>query len=198
MSDNQKKQKKYKGFIFWENYVETMKEYPREYQDFLWLSIIRFMYFDENPDFNKIEDGMGRLAMRSVWTASLPYLEKSKSQFGNTNALKDNETKLKPSQNESETHRKEKENEDKEESVKKRTAFVPPSIDEVREYADSSGYAINAESFVSYYEAVGWMVGKNKMKNWQAAVRSWASREKQQNPQPQQRKTKVVSLDDLL
>ena len=103
MSDNQKKQKKYKGFIFFENYVETMKEYPREYQDFLWLSIIRFMYFDENPDFNKIEDGMGRLAMRSVWTASLPYLEKSKSQFGNTNALKDNETKLKPNQNESET-----------------------------------------------------------------------------------------------
>ena len=36
--------------------------------------------------------------------------------------------------------------EDEEESVKKnRTAFVPPSIDEVREYADSSGYAINAE-----------------------------------------------------
>ena len=59
-----------------------------------------------------------------------------------------------------------------------RHSFSPPTVDEVKLYCEKNGYSVNPERFVDYYESNGWMVGKNKMKNWQAAVRSWARKEK--------------------
>ena len=56
--------------------------------------------------------------------------------------------------------------------------FAPPSLDEVMSYCDQRGNKINAERFVDYYTANGWMVGRNKMKDWKAAVRSWEKKEK--------------------
>ena len=56
--------------------------------------------------------------------------------------------------------------------------FVPPTVQEVAGYCQEKGYAVDAERFVSYYEAIGWKVGRNPMKSWQAAVRTWASKEK--------------------
>ena len=51
--------------------------------------------------------------------------------------------------------------------------FIPPTVDEVREYCKKLDYGFNAEQFVSFYESKGWMVGKNKMKDWKAACRTW-------------------------
>ena len=57
--------------------------------------------------------------------------------------------------------------------------FTPPSADEVREYARESGYHIDADSFIDFYSSKGWMVGKNKMKDWRAAVRNWSRSDRQ-------------------
>lgn len=51
--------------------------------------------------------------------------------------------------------------------------FVPPTVDEVKAYCDENGYSVNSGQFVDFYESKGWMVGKTKMKNWKAAVRTW-------------------------
>lgn len=59
----------------------------------------------------------------------------------------------------------------------KRGAFAPPSPLEVSDYAKSIGYNLDGQSFVDFYESKGWMVGKNKMVKWQAAVRKWKSTE---------------------
>ena len=56
--------------------------------------------------------------------------------------------------------------------------FTPPTISEVSAYCKDKGYSINAERFVDFYQSKGWMVGKTKMKDWKAAVRGWASRDK--------------------
>jgi hypothetical protein len=66
--------------------------------------------------------------------------------------------------------------------------FTPPTVDDVRDLAKIKGLAIDAELFVDHYESNGWLVGKNKMKNWQAAVRKWARTSPQQTqktPPPQ-------------
>lgn len=61
----------------------------------------------------------------------------------------------------------------------KRRRFTPPAPDEVRAYAGEMGYAgFNAEGFVSYYTANGWRVGRNPMRDWRAAVRSWHTRDR--------------------
>ena len=57
--------------------------------------------------------------------------------------------------------------------------FVQPSIEEVQQYITEQGYHVDAERFVDYYTSNGWMVGKNKMKDWKAAVRTWERKEKE-------------------
>lgn len=56
--------------------------------------------------------------------------------------------------------------------------FVPPSIADVQNYADSKGLKVDAERFVDFYSSKGWTVGKSPMKDWRAAVRNWASRDR--------------------
>lgn len=63
-------------------------------------------------------------------------------------------------------------------SNKGKSVFQKPSLQEVEQYCFEGGHRISPEAFVNYYEANGWMVGKNKMKDWKAAVRNWAAREK--------------------
>jgi hypothetical protein len=43
----------------------------------------------------------------------------------------------------------------------------------VQEYVEEKGYHIDAEKFVDYYTSNGWKVGRNCMKDWKAAVRTW-------------------------
>ena len=59
-----------------------------------------------------------------------------------------------------------------------RKRFVPPTIQDVAEYCQVKGYAVDAARFVDYYTANGWRVGKNPMRDWRAAVRTWAAKEK--------------------
>ena len=51
--------------------------------------------------------------------------------------------------------------------------FKKPTIEEIKEYCDERNNNVDAERFYNFYESKGWMVGKNKMKNWKAAVRTW-------------------------
>lgn len=63
--------------------------------------------------------------------------------------------------------------------------FKPPTVDEVRAYCQERGNNVNPESFVAFYDSKGWMVGKNKMKDWHAAVRTWEQRDKgREQPAP--------------
>jgi len=54
-----------------------------------------------------------------------------------------------------------------------RTLFKPPEQKEVEEYITAKGWNVSADRFVAFYESKGWMIGKNKMKDWKAAVKTW-------------------------
>ena len=57
----------------------------------------------------------------------------------------------------------------------KEKRFAPPTPENVRGYCREMGYAnVDAERFVDFYAAKDWMIGKNRMKDWKAAVRNWA------------------------
>jgi len=58
----------------------------------------------------------------------------------------------------------------------KKKGFQPPSQKEVENYCFEKTYSIDAEAFICFYESKGWMVGKNKMKNWKAALTNWQKR----------------------
>lgn len=77
------------------------------------------------------------------------------------------------------------------ESEEKR--FVPPSVEEVSEYCESRQNGIDPQEFVAFYASKGWMVGKNKMKDWRAAIWTWEKKRARENPKPVQEKPEDYS-----
>lgn len=59
--------------------------------------------------------------------------------------------------------------------------FTPPTLDDVSAYIRERGSNVDAQRFLDFYTAKGWMVGKNRMKDWKAAVRTWEKRDSEQN-----------------
>ena len=57
--------------------------------------------------------------------------------------------------------------------------FVPPTVEEVRAYCLERNNGIDAQSFVDFYGSKNWMVGKNKMSDWKASVRTWERRKQE-------------------
>lgn len=57
----------------------------------------------------------------------------------------------------------------------KEKRFTPPTVEQVMEYCQETGVTnVDAQRFVDFYTTKDWMIGKNRMKDWQAAVRNWA------------------------
>ena len=59
--------------------------------------------------------------------------------------------------------------------------FKPPTVEEVRSYCEERKNGIDPEAFCDFYTSKGWKVGKDSMKDWKAAVRTW---ERRNRPKP--------------
>ena len=66
----------------------------------------------------------------------------------------------------------------------KTTRFIPPTVEEVAEYCRERGNKVDPQRFVDYYTSNGWQVGKNKMKDWKAAIRSTWERDERTQTAP--------------
>lgn len=55
--------------------------------------------------------------------------------------------------------------------------FKAPSLNDVENYCLERENLVSPEAFINFYESNGWHVGKNKMKDWKAAVRTWEMRD---------------------
>ena len=77
----------------------------------------------------------------------------------------------------------------------KRSRFSPPSIEECMDKFEKAGSSTDeGEKFHNFYESKGWLVGKSKMKNWEAAARNWIKRN---NDEQRTTTTKAPSRDQL-
>lgn len=89
--------------------------------------------------------------------------------------------------NESVTQNRIDKSREEEKRKEKSRGFQPPTQEEVSQYALSIQKAINAFVFIDFYSSKNWFVGKNKMVDWQAAVRNWIRRD-ETNPNTGQKK----------
>jgi hypothetical protein len=67
----------------------------------------------------------------------------------------------------------ENENRNKDRKKKEKTSHIPPSIEDVTAYCKERNKGVDPQVWYDHYQAKGWMIGKSKMVNWQAAVRTW-------------------------
>ena len=116
------------------------------------------------------------------------YGTKGGAPKGNQNAKKRNNPKTTANQPQNNPDITPKANNDSKSSSR----FIKPSIQEVKDYILSSSYSVDAERFYNYYEANGWKVGRNAMKDWKAAVRTW----QRQSPQGKSTDIGVILKDN--
>ena len=91
----------------------------------------------------------------------------------------------------------ENENENENLIEKKKVArFQKPTIEQLKEYMSEQGMNDIAENWLNHYEANGWMVGKVKMKDWKASVRTWKINQKNNSATPQVVHKKMFTLSD--
>ena len=72
---------------------------------------------------------------------------------------------------------------DIEKKNKKENKFIKPTVEEIQKYCQERNNDVDYQKFYDFYEAKGWMVGKNKMKDWKASVRTWERNSKEQKNQ---------------
>lgn len=89
----------------------------------------------------------------------------------------------------------------KEQSGGGRKLFTIPTPEEVQAYCDERKNEISGQQFCDFYSSKGWKIGKEPMKDWKAAVRTWEMRRKDQSPsitqpQPQISTPKRIRFDD--
>ena len=153
-------------------YYTTPEQVRRVVFDFGLFTIIEDKIFFSNGLINRMQvlderrrkrSEAGKKGMRSRWNNNddnnviTPLLQSNSTVI--TSKVKESKVK-----------------ESLEKVATKRTAFVAPSLQEVKDYISEKGYTVDAQRFIDFYEAKGWMIGKNKMKDWRAAVRTWMRR----------------------
>ena len=76
-----------------------------------------------------------------------------------------------------------KDKDSKGESVRgeKAKRFYPPTLDEVKQYCEERKNNIDPMAFIDFYSSKGWMIGKNRMKDWKAAIRTWERKRKEES-----------------
>lgn len=100
-------------------------------------------------------------------------------------------TKTEPTPHDTESIRKQ------ENKKHKTKPFKPPSVEDVFDYCHERGNGIDAKVFVDHYISNGWMVGRNKMKDWKATVRTWEGRRKSVKSNMQRKPTMQTDMDEL-
>lgn len=177
-------------FMFFANFKETADKLPDD---------LRLKFYDAMTDyvFNGIEPE--DVIISALITAIKPSLDKEDGRGGardgagakknNQNAKKqsitinDNNVEqsktiktIKNNQNNQsflETETETEEEKDNLTVIQKEKKFSKPSLDDVRTYCQERNNQVDAERWFNYYSSNGWKVGKNSMKDWKAAVRTW-------------------------
>ena len=130
---------------------------------------IQFPHFDRHN---------GKTAKTRAMGAKRTQAHRSGNASVTVPPLQDRDSGVTDSLPEKRERREEKREDTQTQAAKPRRVFVKPTAAEVSQYAVSIGSAIDGREFFDFYEAKGWKIGREAMKDWRAAVRNWESRRK--------------------
>ena len=194
------------SFVMYTDNLEMIEELEDNQIGVLMRAIIRYESGMELPDM----DGMTRVAFKAIKKTLDRDRDKyeetleKRAEAGRKGGLKRSQNQANAIQNEAnqanatfaiqnEANQADSvtvpvnDTDTKKESAKadKKKIFTPPTVEEVRNYCHERANKVDAQSFVDFYSSKGWMIGKNRMKDWKAAVRTW-ERNNKGSPQANQ------------
>lgn len=178
------------GFTMLPSYYDALRPLPDKERLTMYDAIFGYVFEGKEPkDLPAILNGYFLLLRPNIDSSIKRYA--AAVENGKNGGRPPKKTKKKPGKNPSETQTKPSRKRDKEMETEMdrdrentgadkppRSRFVAPSVDEVRQYCRERNNALDPETFVDFYASKGWRVGKETMKDWKAAVRTWERREK--------------------
>lgn len=215
------------SFVFFKSFYESIKNLEDKYQLELYNAICEYSLYGTEPvGLSPIATALFTLMKPNIDNSTRRYdANVSNGKKGGRpkkNKVEENpmETQEKPNNNPNETQIEPNQNlnvdkdvdvdvdkdfnldmdKDKEKDKKKKAnRFSKPTIQQIQEYCKSRNNNVDPNRFYDYYETVGWKVGKNPMKDWKAAIRTWERNNTNNNPvtnnQVEQTPVKKYSFD---
>lgn len=186
------------SFVFYRSFAESVKNLPPEEYKKVMQSILEYALDGKEPEQSGIEYTVFCLVKPQIDANNKRYENGKKG--GRPKPSDSQElTKVEPNNNQTITKPKPNNNQTvttpepnvyvnvndnvnvkkKDTSVSKEKAsrFIPPTLEDIKAYCEEKGYKLDYNRFIDYYTSNGWMVGKNKMKDWRACVRNWARKD---------------------
>ena len=176
------------SFIFYKSFYESIKELDLKDQVQIYNAIFSYQFENKEIELTGV--------CKSIFTLIIPQLEANNKRYvngckggapkGNTNASKKQpKNNLKTTKNNLNLTEKQPNDNVNENDNVNRNKFIKPTIEEIQNYCNERNNGINAEAFHDFYESKNWYVGKNKMKDWKASVRTWERRSEISKPKTQ-------------
>lgn len=160
------------SFIFYKSFLECLQELPDTDRLALYDTIAHYGIEGENKETNGL--------VKAIFALIKPQIDANVTRYENGKKGGRPKTETKPKRNRAKTEAEPNVNVNVNENVNvnvkekdKKEKFHTPTVDEVKEYVEEKGYSVDPQRFVDFYASKGWMVGKNHMKDWKAAVRTW-------------------------
>lgn len=177
-----------------DSYIEAGHTMQQREKESYYAALIEYLYYGIEPDLKG--------AALSVMTAIRPSLDESRTRIANGRKGGRPKKSQDPDSEKANSRNSEKLNAENEESQPRESEktkgkskgksinssneelngrFKRPTQDEVARYASGIGHpSFDAQKFMDYYNANGWKVGRNPMKDWEATVRNWIRRDEPQ------------------
>lgn len=175
-----------KQFTFYRSYYEAICSLPKREQTAVVQAICGFALNGTEPELTGVSAAIFSL-IRPTLEASAKKAESGK-KGGETEKQTESKTEANGKQEIELEIGLERELDIElmlKENKKKSKSFKPPTVEEVKAYCKERNNGIDPENFVNFYSAKGWKIGKEKMQDWKAAVRTWEKRNSDQvNQQP--------------
>ncbi|MDD3370012.1 MAG: DUF6291 domain-containing protein [Lachnospiraceae bacterium] len=177
------------SIVFYKSFYEAVRNLPPE--DFK-KAVSAILEYGLNNIVPEESDGIAH----TVFTLTKPQIDANNRRYengfkgGKKPKCYQSDTKPIPNRNQTVTkplpnvnvNVNVNDNENDKEIKGTKKSFVPPTPENVSGYCREKGYSIDVDRFIDFYTSKGWMIGKNKMKDWKAAVRNWARQDKSAPP----------------
>ena len=169
------------SFVFYRSFFVAISQLPKKYQLDTYQALARYALDSDEISLNGISAAVLELCKPQI-DANNRRFENGK-KGGRPNQT---ETKAEPKPNQTETKAEPNVNVNVNDNVndnvnanenKRACRFAPPTLDDVKAYCFERGNNVDPQRFIDYYQSNGWKVGKNPMKDWKAAVRTWEQRD---------------------
>lgn len=208
--------KEKESFVFYRSFADSINFLPTNLQLPLYKAITAYALDLEEPDFSTCAD---RYVLEALWAGIKPQLDANYQRYlngckggapkgsrNNPNGRRGKRTNRELTENKPNDNVNENDNVNVNGNVREigkadtpRKKFSKPTQEEVREYCREKNYPIDADRFCDHYDSNGWMIGKSPMKDWKAAVRTWARKENNSpNVNTANQQAGVIGPDEIL